>query len=53
MKGTVELEGNVNRQIRLITNNPDPRATPEQKRIQIMALTAMKNRAAEQAMGVR
>lgn len=51
VSGVMRLESNINKQIRMITNNPDPRVTPEQKRIQIMQLNAVKNRAAEQVFG--
>ena len=47
----MRLEGNLNRQMRLIENNPT--ATPEQKKLQLMQLNAAKNRAAQQAFEVR
>ncbi len=47
--GLMRLEGNLNKQVRLVSNNPD--STPEQKRLQILQLTAMKNRAAQQVFG--
>lgn len=51
VSGLMRLEGNLNRQIRLVTNNPDTSVTAEQKKLQIMQLTALKNRAAEQVFG--
>lgn len=47
----VRLESQLNKQIRFLTNNPDPAVTPEMKRVQIMRLQAIKNRAAEQVFG--
>jgi hypothetical protein len=40
-----QLEGQINQQVRLIENSST--MTAEQKRVQIMRLNAMKNRAAE------
>jgi hypothetical protein len=51
VSGVMRSEAALGRQIRLITNNPDPRVTPEQKRIAIQQLQAIRNRAAEQAFG--
>lgn len=53
VSAVMRLESDINRQIRLVTNNPDPRVTAEQKHVQIMQLQAMKNRAAEQVFGAR
>ncbi len=53
VSGLMRLEGDLNRQIRLISNNPDPRVTAEQKKIQIMQLQSIKSRAAEQVFGAR
>lgn len=53
MSGITRLEGDLNRQIRLVTNNPDPSVTPERKRLQIMQLQSMKNNAARQAMAIQ
>jgi hypothetical protein len=52
VEGMMRLESDLNRQIRFISNNPDPNVTAERKRVQIMRLQAMRNRAAEQVFGV-
>lgn len=51
--GLMRIESNLNKQIRMISNNPDPGVTAEQKRLQIMRLTKLKSDAAEQVFGVR
>lgn len=51
VSAVLRTEGELNKQIRILTNNPDPKVTPEQKRIQIMQLVAAKNQLARQAFG--
>lgn len=50
VSGVTRLEGDLNRQIRLITNNPNPVVTPEMKQAQIRRLNAMKQDAAQRAV---
>lgn len=47
----MRTEAALNKQIRIVTNNPDPGVTAEQKRLQIQQLVALKNRAAQQVFG--
>lgn len=51
VSGLMRLESSLNKQIRLVENNPT--ATPEQKKIQIQALNTAKNRAAQQGFEAR
>lgn len=48
VSSVMRLEGNLNKQIRLITDNPD--MSGERKRLEIQKLTALKQQAAERAM---
>lgn len=47
------LEGELNRQIRLITNSPDRTLTPEKKKLAIMELQAVKRQAARSVFEAR
>lgn len=53
VSGLMRLESDLNRQIRMITNNPDPAVTAEQKKLQIMRITKLKSDAAERVFSVR
>jgi len=49
ISGVMRLEGDLNRQARLISNHPDPRVTADQKAEALRRINEMRKRAAEQA----
>lgn len=49
ISGVMRLEGDLNRQARLITNHPDPRVTAEQKADALRRINEVRKRAAEGA----